>query len=339
MRTLIVRTDNIGDVVLSMPMAYILKQVHPEAEILFLAKDYVASVVKQHSSVDRFISYDHLISLPEHNAIHYLRDLKIDMIFHITPNKTLAYYAKKAGITHRVGTNRRYYHWLYCNRHVKLKRAKSNLHEAQLNLQLLKAVGLPSIYSLSDLIKPVQLKKPKLKAKIKSFLLDPPLVLGDDITDKKFTLLLHPGSNGNSKEWPVEYFIALAKWSLANNIKVFITGTEQERQRFEKPLLSHLPDAIDLMGKLSLNELIQLLDAVDGVVVCSTGPLHIAAALGKRCIGLFSAQPLKSSMRWGPIGEQAQVLSAKSNKINQVDEMASIQVSDVSEIITQWLSK
>ena len=53
------------------------------------------------------------------------------------------------------------------------------------------------------------------------------------------------------------------------------------------PELLKNKNIIDLTGKLSLQQYISFINAANGLVAASTGPLHIAAALNKKAIGLF----------------------------------------------------
>jgi ADP-heptose:LPS heptosyltransferase len=79
-----------------------------------------------------------------------------------------------------------------------------------------------------------------------------------------------------------------------------------------KPLIAPYADRVtDLTGKLSLDELIAFLAHADGIVAASTGPLHIAAALGVTAVGLFPPTRPMHSGRWAPVGKQTKVFVAK----------------------------
>ncbi|MDR0603875.1 MAG: hypothetical protein LBG80_06185 [Bacteroidales bacterium] len=64
-----------------------------------------------------------------------------------------------------------------------------------------------------------------------------------------------------------------------------------------------------MSGKLSLQELICLINAADALVACSTGPLHIAAALNKLTIGIYSPIRPMHPGRWAPLGKNVHVLA------------------------------
>lgn len=65
---------------------------------------------------------------------------------------------------------------------------------------------------------------------------------------------------------------------------------------------------MDLTGKLSLTEFISFINLCDVLVAASTGPLHIAAALGKKAIGLYSPRRPIHLGRWAPVGKDAHAL-------------------------------
>ncbi|MDO8954522.1 MAG: glycosyltransferase family 9 protein [Gammaproteobacteria bacterium] len=300
MRIIISRADNIGDVVLTLPMASILKQHYPEAEIIVLARRYVQAVVEAHPAVDTFIDWESLQTQSDDEIAKALKALNADIILHVFPLKRIAKAAFTAKIPTRIGSNRRWYHWLYCNKRVNFSRKSSELHEAQLNLKLLGALDIKTEYSLAEIIQFSQLNRPaNLPDTIKN-------VLSAD----KFNLIIHPGSNGNSIEWPLASFQALLATLPKDQFKIIITGSDKENERLGKALSASCPEAVNTMGQLSLNELILLLGAADGLVVNSTGPLHIASALGIKTLGLFPSHPGKSPKRWGPLGKQAEFFAA-----------------------------
>jgi ADP-heptose:LPS heptosyltransferase len=56
---------------------------------------------------------------------------------------------------------------------------------------------------------------------------------------------------------------------------------------------------------MALDQFIAFISRADGLVAASTGPLHIAAALGKVSVGLFAPmQPIHPG-RWAPLGIRA----------------------------------
>ncbi|MBK6835655.1 MAG: hypothetical protein IPG89_15815 [Bacteroidetes bacterium] len=150
-KILISRTDSIGDVILTLPMAGILKKKFPHVSIVFLGKNYTKSIIETSEHIDEFLSIDDLNKLNPKEQIQFIRNKNISHCIHVFPKTEIAQLIKKAGVQFRIGTTNRAYHWLKCNKLIKLSRKNSNLHEAQLNCKLLSAVGINEEFSLAEL--------------------------------------------------------------------------------------------------------------------------------------------------------------------------------------------
>jgi ADP-heptose:LPS heptosyltransferase len=303
---IISRTDSIGDVILTLPLCGILKSEFPDAKIFFLAKDYVKDVVESSVYVHRFVSYDQLIHISEKEQIDFLKKLNADLIIHVFPNKKIAKIAKKAKIPVRIGTSHRLFHLFTCNKKVKFSRRKSDLHEAQLNTKLLLPLKIDKNFSLNELSKLYGLEKIKPLKKELSILID----------KEKFNLILHPKSKGSAREWGQENFERLIYLLPEKDFKIFITGTAQEGKLIHRFLEKNRDRIIDLTGKMSLSDLVSFINNVDGLLAASTGPLHIAAALGKHALGIYAPMKPIHPGRWKPIGAKADVfvLDKECNK-------------------------
>ncbi|NIW97787.1 MAG: lipopolysaccharide heptosyltransferase II, partial [Phycisphaerae bacterium] len=59
-RILLIRTDRIGDVVLTTPAASILHQHDPNLHIAFLSKQYTEPLLRHHRHIDDIVIYDPL---------------------------------------------------------------------------------------------------------------------------------------------------------------------------------------------------------------------------------------------------------------------------------------
>ena len=101
-----------------------------------------------------------------------------------------------------------------------------------------------------------------------------------------------------------------------DKFKIFITGTRPDYDIIQSEIIDKNPGVINLAGKFTLLELISFIANTDGLVACSTGPLHIAAALGKFAIGIFAPIRPMHPGRWAPLGTNASVLTLdkKCNK-------------------------
>lgn len=296
-RLLISRTDSIGDVVLTLPMCGVIKSVYPKSQIVFLCRNYTAEVVKMSKYVDEVLSYDVIKEMSPEAQAEFLKNLKLEIILHVFPKKEIAMLAEKAGIPLRVGTLSRLYHWYTCNRKIHLPRRNSPLHESQLNLRMLKSLGLEKDIQLDEIQAYYGMDRiPELSENLRT-----------QLDTKRINVIFHPRSKGSAREWGLENYEKLLKDLPENNYKVFVSGTRQEGDSMRAWLTKH-PRLVDLTGTMSLLELIAFIAGSDALVAASTGPLHLAAALGKTAIGLFAPMRPIHPGRWRPLGAKAHAL-------------------------------
>ncbi len=299
-RILISRTDGIGDVVLTLPVAAFLKKKYPDSAVLFLGNSYTKPVVDACCHVDQFVGWDSMCGLDEASQRKTFGDLNVDAIIHVFPNRQIARLAKQANIPIRIGTRSRFHHLLYCNRLVPLSRKNSPFHEAQLNLKLLAPLDIHESPALDELQGSFGLTRVKQL----------PQELKNLIKPQMAAVILHPSSKGSAREWGLDRFSELVALLPVDRFQIFVTGSSAEGRSMRNFLSQNHARITDLTGKLSLAELISFIGSCDALVAASTGPLHIAAALDKVAIGIYA--PLKPiwPRRWAPIGRRAHVLVA-----------------------------
>jgi ADP-heptose:LPS heptosyltransferase len=109
-------------------------------------------------------------------------------------------------------------------------------------------------------------------------------------------LVLHPGTSVPARSWPAERFADAAALLTARGHDVVVTGAPSETQLTAE--VSRGTSALDLGGRTSLAELAAVLDAAEAVVVGNTGPAHLAAAVGTPVVSLFA--PTVPAVRWAP---------------------------------------
>ena len=69
---LIVRTDRIGDVVLTLPLAGIIKKHYPECKVTFLVRDYTKEILDNHPYID-----ERIILKESNGKIDFFENVKI----------------------------------------------------------------------------------------------------------------------------------------------------------------------------------------------------------------------------------------------------------------------
>ncbi|MFT4646155.1 MAG: heptosyltransferase-3 [Planctomycetota bacterium] len=326
-KTIIIsRTDSIGDVVLTLPLAGILKQKFPSAKIIFLGNTYTKPIIKCSAHVDEIYEWSKIKELDFKEQVNWLKTLNADVFIHVFPRKELAKLAKAAKVPFRIGTSHRLYHWWTCNKKVDFTRKNSDLHEAQLNTKLLFPLAINNNYSLKELTDFTGFNKiPTLKEPFKA-----------QLNTKKKNLIFHCKSQGSALEWGVNNFISLAKKLDQNKFNIFFTGTEGE-SKFFRHLLPNKENIIDLSGKMTLDELVSFISKADLLLAASTGPLHIAGLCNVQTIGLFLEKRPIHPGRWQPLGENVSILKDDNNP--ETKQFLNISVEAVLETIQSITSK
>lgn len=302
-RIILSRTDSIGDVVLTLPMAGVLKERLPGVNVLFLGSEYTRPVIDACTHIDEFINWDSFRDLPPEEQLTAFRGLRADVVIHVFPVPLVVRLAKRSGIPVRIATAHRSFTLASCNRLLWFSRSRSVLHEAQLNLKLLEPLGIDTKLSRDEIpgyygLEPHPLPAP-YPGRGESGILYP---------GTRFRLILHPKSRGSAREWGAENFSRLIGLLPEERFEIFVTGTEEEGHLMRGFLEMHRERVTDMTGRLTLPGLMDLIRNCDGMVAASTGPLHLAAAFGKTAVGLFAPMRPIWPSRWAPLGKRASYL-------------------------------
>ncbi len=119
-------------------------------------------------------------------------------------------------------------------------------------------------------------------------------------------LALCPGAEfGPAKRWPMEYFAEIARERLAGGWSVWLHGSERDANITGEINRLASRGCLDLAGRTTLGEAIDLLSLASAVVSNDSGLMHIAAALGRPLVAIFGSSDPQHTP---PLGTRAQVL-------------------------------
>jgi lipopolysaccharide heptosyltransferase II len=300
---LIVRTDRIGDVVLSLPLAGLIKKHYPDCHITFLLKNYTKGLTEGHPYID-----DVLILKEKNNKISLLDNIRqiknnsYDAAVVVYPTFITSLIIFLSCISHRIGTGYRWYSVLFNNK-VYEHRKNAVRHELEYNVNLLKSLGIeenvnPSNVNFNLKIAPNDDDRVTTILKVK----------GIDL--KKPVIIIHPGSGGSAVDLPLAKFKELIDLIHHNlTAEIIISGSKSEIELCHNLLVPGITK--NLAGLFNLAELKALISHADIFIANSTGPLHIAAALDKYVIGFYPKIPQCSPQRWGPYSNKGIVFTPK----------------------------
>ncbi|MBV8705080.1 MAG: glycosyltransferase family 9 protein [Acetobacteraceae bacterium] len=132
-------------------------------------------------------------------------------------------------------------------------------------------------------------------------------------------IALGPTANWPPKMWPAERFAAvfhaLAAKALPGAVPAVLGGPGDAERAMAAPLLALLPEAIDLVGTLSLPEAAACLDRAALFVGNDSGLMHLAAATGTPTLGLFGPTP---AAEYAPVGRRATAVLAADGRMSGV---------------------
>ncbi|MFH1194199.1 MAG: glycosyltransferase family 9 protein [bacterium] len=335
---LIVRTDRIGDVILTIPLAEIIKKFYPQSKITFFIREYTKDLFYDHPFVDK------IILLKQRNGkilfgdnLREIANNNFDVVLCVSPSFILSLILLFSKIKIRVGTGYRWYSFLF-NRRINEHRKYGTKHELDHNVRLLKGMGIDFAPDESNVSFNIQTED-KNEQYISSLLKNQKLNSGLP------TIIIHPGSSGSAIDLPISKFKQLAEMVAQQlNVNIIVTGSSKEKEICG--YLSKNIDAHNFAGLLNLGELIVLIKNADLLIANSTGPIHIAAALGKNVIGFYPKIKACSVTRWGPYTKKKHIFSptilcenCTRKQCQKLDCMNSIDVNKVFEKVKEIFSK
>ncbi len=127
-------------------------------------------------------------------------------------------------------------------------------------------------------------------------------------------IVIHPGSGGRHKCWPIENFVALFREIEAVGYRVvFASGPAEESS--VNDLRRILPDDSTILRPTGILELTALVASADLFIGNDSGPGQIAAAVGIRTLLLFGPTDPRI---WAPRHGHAHYLQAKSGEVGDI---------------------
>jgi heptosyltransferase III len=292
-RILLSRTDAIGDLILTLPVARSIKESYPDMHITMMVSEYTEQLLEAEYYIDGVLaihgreptSYAEVQLLAK-----VLRRGAFDMVVFFYPRFSLAVASRKAGVKRRIGSGYRLYSFLF-NEKIRQHRKHSGKHELDLNYDLVADV-FPGLNRYESRLTVTQDEISAAQDILRQAGADP----GEQY------LVVHPFSKGSAPNWRPENYGALIRQIAAAGARVIVTGSLSERER-AADFLAELPDsAVNLAGMTNLRQLKGLIKNAAMVVTSSTGPIHVAAAVGTFAVGIYPPIDVLSPVRWGPRG-------------------------------------
>jgi hypothetical protein len=118
-------------------------------------------------------------------------------------------------------------------------------------------------------------------------------------------VVIHPGSGGAHKCWRLDNFLAVARMLAKEGAEVVFLFGPAEAERFSEPAIAQIRAAGKLLTNLSLAEVLGVLGCSWGYIGNDSGITHLAAAVGIRTVVVFG--PTEPAI-YGPLGPAVTIL-------------------------------
>ena len=326
MRILIIKTTSLGDVVHNLPIVADIKKYYPNALIDWVVEDIFVDILSMHSGINRIIpvairrwrkcllskqtwiellQFKYIIQSQKYDYVIDTQGLlKSGLITYLSKSLNKCGYEKSSA--------RESISSIFYNHNYKVPR---NIHAVMRNRKLA-ALALNYTIDNSGLNYGINIPENHFKSDLIKEL------------PSSFILALH-GTSRDSKLWVTDQWITLGKKLQLQGISLVLPwGNEDEKKR-AKEIASQVAQALVLpkVGILSLANIIQRSLAVVGV---DTGLAHLAVALNKPVIGIYTdTNPILN----GLYGEN------KKKFKNLGDEYRKVTVQDVLNQLSDFAQK
>ncbi|MEW6689101.1 MAG: glycosyltransferase family 9 protein [Pseudomonadota bacterium] len=306
MKILVIRRDNIGDLVCTTPLLAALRRRLPEAWIGVLANSYNAPVLERNPDVSAVIRYRKLKHLaPGESALAALgarlaafwelRQMKLDVVVLATPG------APRRGL--------RLARWLKPAKIVRFNDGMPDKqHEVELVFSLARFFGIegpaPGLVLVPD---PAEVERAR--------------ALLAALPGRR--IAVHISARRPAQRWPAGRFAelirrlhaeqgaqALLLWSPGGSDDPQHPGDDDKAAQVLREIGAG--SAAVPYPTARLAELAGALAACDAAILCDGGAMHIAAALGKPLVALFGDSPVE---RWRPWGVRHRIVRPASRNL------------------------
>lgn len=297
-KVLIIRTDRIGDVVLSTPVIEAARRGNPKAYIAFMTRPYTKDIIAGNPYIDELILYD---KDKKHRSIFStvlfalrLKKKRFDLALILHPNNRANWVTFLAGIPKRVGYDKKAA-WLLTDK-VAYLNPQGQKHEMEYTLDVAAAGGIPCDLSR---LKPFMPSNKEAEDFIAVFLKE------NGISPLDALIGIHPSASCPSKTWPYELFGLLADRIIEKTGHKIVI----EDIKFADTVRNYMKHKAVFLRGSTLQQAAALFKRCKLFISTDNGLAHIASAVGTPVISIFGRkQPGLSPTRWKPTGRDVVVL-------------------------------
>lgn len=297
-RILIVRTDRVGDVVMITAIPREIKKAFPDAFVATLTQPNTARILENNPYIDEMIT-DDLSKDTFWEVVRKIKSLKFDYGLLIHPTERAAYQLFWGRVKQRIGVGRILYEVVTFMKSVSRNNYTPLRHEADYCMDLARKIGIET-----DNYQPEIFISDAEKIEISDYLQN------KGITNNTFKIVFHTGSKNSAPNWSEEKYYELLTEIINKypdkNFVVLLTAYEMTQEFKNRLKLLNDKRIIDVSDDIDdLRKLIKVISLADLMICSSTGPIHLADALDRKCIGIHCNRPMNCVKHWGVLDKKS----------------------------------
>lgn len=294
-RILVKEVNWLGDLVMSLPALWAVRQAFPDARLSVLVQSSLASFFDGLDWVDEALPYATPSGLWSHSAetlrvVRALRARDFDLGIAFPRSFSSALWLFLARIPCRAGVVADGRRWLLTHT-ARVDTHDPTRHQSLAWLEMLdRSLAIPAAHSA-----PVFGAHPAHVRRMRA-------AITDTLGSVQRLIVLGPGAAyGPAKQWPTEHWVQLVAQLAQRDLGVVFAGGPREAE-----LCRHIaaqagaPRSAVFAGRTSIGELCALLSLADAFVGNDSGASHLAAALGIATVAIFGSTNPRRTAPQGP---------------------------------------
>ena len=297
MKILILKPSSLGDVVQALPVLRLLKLHWPESEIFWWIDAGLAPLLEDDPDLAGIVRFERRRwSRPENwpevwHSVRWMRRQSFDLVIDLQCLFRSGIFAWLANGKSLIGLDearegaRGFYD-------VAVRRDSFYTHAADWYLAVLKRLNVP-VHGNFEWLPERRAVSAEVKRKW--------------ATESARWIVIQPGARWLNKRWPVEHFAELVRLmaTARPEFRFAIMGSEEDKETGAIISRAAPERCLDLTGKISLPEMVEWIRLGELMISNDTGPMHVAAALGKPVVAIFGPTEPR---RTGPYGQLQNVV-------------------------------
>jgi ADP-heptose:LPS heptosyltransferase len=136
-------------------------------------------------------------------------------------------------------------------------------------------------------------------------------LLERDITDYDSFFVFHPGGKGKKRWDPVNFATLIDRIAGVTGARIVVAGAEAEREAIEI-MKKRTRIRFDVLDNVTVSQMAAIIDRCDLFVSGDTGPMHVAAALGRPVVAIFQTSDHRV---YGPRAKNSRIVTGENNEV------------------------